>query len=64
MACALTGNDMGDPFAAPLPGQLDAGGGGVTADGAYDGVPVYDTVAALADDIPTIIPRNGTAASP
>ena len=49
MASPLTGNDTGDPSqVATLLDQIDAGIGSVTADGAYDGAPTYDTVAAHA----------------
>lgn len=41
--------------------QIDAGIGSVTADGAYDGAPTYNTVAARAGDIPVIIPPHVTA---
>lgn len=62
MASTLTGNDVGDPSqVAPLLDQVDAGIGGVTADGAYDGAPTYDAVAAHAGDIPVIIPPHVTA---
>src|SRR5208337_5234128 len=47
MASILTGNDVGDPSqVAPLLDQIDAGIASVMADGAYDGAPTYDTVAA------------------
>jgi len=62
MASTLTENDIGDPSqVAPLLDQVDAGIGSVTADGAYDGAPTYDTVAARAGDIPVIIPPHVTA---
>jgi len=41
--------------------DADTGIGSVTADGAYDGAPTYDTVAARAGDIPVIIPPHVTA---
>ena len=57
MASILTGNDVGDPSqVAPLLDQIDAEIASVTADGAYDGTPTYDTVAAHGDDIAVIIP--------
>jgi hypothetical protein len=46
---------------APLLGQVDAVIGSVTADGAYDGAPTYDIVAARAGNIPVIIPPHVTA---
>jgi transposase len=62
VASTLTGNDMGDPSqVAPLLDRVDAGIGSVTADGAYDGAPTYDTVAARAGDIPVIIPPHVSA---
>ena len=62
MASTLTGNGVGDPSqVAPLLEQVDAGIGSVTADGAYDGAPTYDAVAAHAGDIPVIIPPHVTA---
>ena len=62
MASTLTENDIGDRSqVAPLLDQVDAGIGSVTVDGAYDGAPTYDTVAARAGDIPVIIPPHVTA---
>ena len=62
MASSLTENDMGDPSqVAPLLDQIDAGICCVTFDGAYDGAPTYDTVAARAGNIPVIIPPHVTA---
>lgn len=62
MASTLTENDAGDPSQmAPLLDQVDAGIASVTADGAYDGAPTYDTVPARAGDIPVIIPPHVTA---
>ena len=62
MASILTGNDVGDPSqVAPLLDQIDAGIASVMADGAYDGAPTYDTVAAHGDDIAVIIPPHVTA---
>ena len=46
---------------APLLDQIDAGIASVMADGAYDGAPTYDTVAAHGDDIAVIIPPHVTA---
>lgn len=62
IASTLTANDMGDPSQdAALLDQADARIGSVTADGAYDGAPTYDAVAAHAGDIPVIIPPHVTA---
>jgi transposase len=62
MASTLTENDMGDTSqVAPLLEQIEAEIGSVMADGAYDGAPTYDTVAARAGDIPVIIPPHVTA---
>ena len=62
MASTLTENDMGDPSqVAPLLDQVNAEIGSVTADGAYDGAPTYDTIAARAGNIPVIIPPHVTA---
>jgi hypothetical protein len=46
---------------APLLDQIDAKIASVTADGAYDGAPTYETVAAHGDDIAVIIPPHVTA---
>jgi hypothetical protein len=57
MASTLTGNDVGDPSqVAPLLDQIDTTIASVTADGAYDGMPTYEIVAAHGDDIRVIIP--------
>lgn len=62
MASTLTANDVGDPSqVAPLLDQVNTGIGSVTADGAYDGAPTYDTIAARAGNIPVIIPPPVTA---
>ena len=62
MASTLTENDVGDPSqVAPLLDQVDAQIGSVTADGAYDGIPTYDTVAARGEDIAVVIPPPVTA---
>ena len=52
----------GDPSqVAPLLDQVDVEIGSVTADGAYDGMPTYDTVAAHGEDITVVIPPPATA---
>lgn len=62
IASAPTANDMGDPSqVAALLDQFAARIGSVAADGAYDGAPTYDVVAAHAGDIPVIIPPHVTA---
>ena len=62
MASTLTGNDIGDPSqVAPLLDQIDAAIASVTADGAYDGIPTYDVVAAHGEDVRVIIPPHVTA---
>lgn len=62
MSSTLTENDAGDPSqVAPLLDRIDAEIGSVTADGAYDGAPTYNAVAARAGNIPVIIPPHVTA---
>jgi transposase len=62
MSSTLTENDVGDPSqVTPLLDWVDAEIGSVTADGAYDGAPIYDAVAACAGDIPVIIQPHVTA---
>ena len=62
MASTLTGNDVGDPSqVAPLLDQIEATISSVTADGAYDGMPTYEVVAAHGEDIRVIIPPHVTA---
>jgi transposase len=62
MASTLTGNDVGDPSqVAPLLDQMVATIASVTADGAYDGMPTYDVVAAHGEDVRVIIPPHVTA---
>ena len=57
MASTLTGNDIGDPSqVAPLLDQIEATIASVTADGAYDGAPIYEVVAGRGEDIRVIIP--------
>jgi hypothetical protein len=62
MASTLTGNDIGDPSqVAPLLDQIAVPIASVTADGAYDGMPTYEVVAARGEDIRVIIPPHLTA---
>lgn len=62
IAATPTGSDEGDfSQVAPLLEQIDVEIGSVTADGAYDGTPTCDTIAARAGNIPVIIPPPVTA---
>ena len=62
MASTLTGNDVGDPSqVAPLLDQIEATIASVTADGAHDGMPIYEVVAGHGEDIRVIIPPHVTA---
>lgn len=62
MSSTLTENDVGDPSqVTALLERVDAEIGSVTADGAYDGAPIYAAIAARAGDIPVIIPPHVTA---
>jgi len=62
VASTLTGKDMGDPSqVAPLLDLVEGEIASVTADGAYDGAPIYEAVAARAGDVPVIIPPHVTA---
>lgn len=62
MSSTLTENDIGDPSqVTALLERVDAEIGSVTADGAYDGAPIYAAIAARAGDIPVIIPPHVTA---
>jgi len=62
VAQTLTDQDVDDPSqVAPLLDQIDDPIARVTADGAYDGVPTYQTVAAYGDGIEVVIPPRSTA---
>ena len=62
VAQTLTDQDADDPSqVAPLLDQIDIPIGRVTADGAYDGAPTYETIAAYGDDIEVVIPPRSTA---
>jgi Transposase DDE domain len=62
VAQTLTDQDTDDPSqVAPLLDQIDAPIGQVTADGAYDGAPTYQTIAAHGDEIDVVIPPRSTA---
>jgi hypothetical protein len=62
VAQTLTDQDVDDPSqVGPLLDQLDDPIAQVTADGAYDGAPTYQTIAAHGDDIAVVIPPRATA---
>jgi hypothetical protein len=62
VAQTLTDQDTDDPSqVAPLLDQIDGRIARVTADGAYDGAPTYETIAACDDDIEVVIPPRATA---
>ena len=62
VAQSLTDQDVDDPSqVVPLLDQIDGRIARVTADGAYDGAPTYDTIAAHGDDIEVVIPPRSTA---
>ena len=62
VAQTLTDQDAGDPSqVGPLLDQIDAPIGRVMADGAYDGTPTYQTIAAHGDEIEVVIPPRSTA---
>jgi Transposase DDE domain len=62
MASTLTGNDVGDPSqVAPLLDQIETTIASVTADGAYDGMRIYEVIAAHSEDARVIIPPHMTA---
>ncbi len=62
VAQILTDQDTDDPSqVGPLLDQIDDPIGRVTADGAYDGAPTYQTVAAYGDGIEVVIPPRSTA---
>jgi hypothetical protein len=58
----LTDQDTDDPSqVAPLLDQIDDPIGQVTADGAYDGAPTYQTIAQHGDGIELAIPPRSTS---
>jgi hypothetical protein len=62
VAQILTDQDADDPSQiGPLLDQIDSPIGRVMADGAYDGAPTYQTIAAHGDDIKVVIPPCSTA---
>ena len=64
VAQTLTDQDVGEPSqVGPLFDQIDALIDQVTADGAYDGDPTYQTIATHGADIAVVIPPRSTAVS-
>jgi len=62
VAQTLIDQDTDDPSqVGPLLDQIDDPIARVTADGAYDGVPSYQTIAAHGDGIDVVIPPRSTA---
>ncbi|WP_455289646.1 IS5 family transposase [Cupriavidus necator] len=62
VAQTLTDPDGDDPSqVAPLLDQIDTQIGRVTADGAYDGAPTYQTIAQYGDGVDVVIPPRSTA---
>jgi hypothetical protein len=62
MAQTLTHQDADDPSqVGPLLDLIDEPSGQITADGAYDGDPTYQTIAAHGEDIAVVIPPRATA---
>ncbi len=62
VAQTLTDQDADDPSqVAPLLDQIDGEIAKVTADGAYDGTPTYQTIATHGTDIEVVIPPRSTA---
>lgn len=62
VARTLTDQDADDPSqVVPLLDQIDGEIAKVTADGAYDGVPTYRTIAAYGDDIEIVFPPRSNA---
>ncbi len=62
VAQTLTDQDTDDPSqVGPLLDQIDDPIARVTADGAYDGVPTYQMIAAHGDGIDVVIPPRSTA---
>ncbi len=62
VAQTLTDQDVDDPSqVSPLLDQIDDPIGQVTADGAYDGAPTYQTITARNNGIEVVIPPRSTA---
>jgi transposase len=61
-AATLTEDDRGDSSqVSPLLAMVEAEIASVTVDGAYDGAPTYEAVAAITGDIAVIIPPRASA---
>ena len=59
----LIDQDVDDPSqVVSLPDQIEGEFAKVMADGAYDGAPTYETIAAHGDEIEVVIPPRSTAA--
>jgi hypothetical protein len=56
---AAVATDRGSPLLDQIDGQITR----VTADGAYDGAPTYQTIATLGGGIEVVIPPRSTAVS-
>jgi hypothetical protein len=57
VAQTLIDQDVDDPSqVVSLPDQIEGEIAKVMADGAYDGAPTYETIAAHGDDIEVVIP--------
>lgn len=64
VAQTLTDQGADNPSqVAPLLDQIDSRIARVTADGAYDDAPTYQTIATHGDDIAVVIPPRSTAVS-
>jgi transposase len=62
VASTLTDKDVGDPSqVSALLDQVDGSIASVTADGAYDGMPIYRAIEAFGDNIRVVIPPHVTA---
>jgi hypothetical protein len=62
VAQTLTDQDADDPSqVGPLLDQINDPTGQVTAEGAYDGSPTHQTIAARSEDIKVVIPPRSTA---
>jgi hypothetical protein len=62
VAHTLTDQDTDDPSqVGPLLDQIDDPTERITADGAYDGAPTYQTIAVHGDGIEVVIPPRSTA---
>jgi transposase len=65
VAVTLTGQDVDDPSqVAPLLEQIAGEIEQITADGAYDGEPTYEAIAARSADIAVVIPPRASSTPP